>query len=66
MGLVFFNPFRYSMSFTWGISIFTFKVFVDRYVLTAILLIVFWLFCSFCVTSCFLLFLCNLVILFSA
>ena len=57
----FFNPLRYSMSFNWGISLFTFKVFVDRYVLTAILM-----FCSSCVSSWILLFLCNLVILFSA
>lgn len=65
-GACFFNPFRYSMSFNWGISLFTFKVFVDRYVLTAILLTVSWLSCSSCVSSWFLLFPCNLVILFSA
>ena len=45
MGLVFFNPFRYSMSFNWGISLFKFKVFVDMYVLNAILM-----FCSSCVS----------------
>ena len=41
-----FFRFSHSMSFDWSITPFTFKVIFDRYVLNAILLIVFEVFCG--------------------
>ena len=38
MGLVFFYPFSYSMSFDWNINPFIFKVIIAKYVVIAILL----------------------------